>query len=104
MNPVSSATEANARKYTSLVLRALASAGQRPVAEAIGCHESTVSRMKSDGEIERFCQLLAALGLKVVPSAMRCFDPKDVEAILHQARCWLRHVESAEQLVFEDQE
>lgn len=55
-----------AREFESLVLNRLLSAGQRSVADAIGVSESTVSRWK-EGEIERWCKVLALLGLQLVP-------------------------------------
>lgn len=60
--------------------------------------ESTISRHISEGHLERSIRILAEVGLKVVPAEMKCFNPKDIDAILHQAKCWLAHVESSEQL------
>lgn len=71
--------ERRARKNESEVLKALAETGQAVAARDLGVHESTVSRMK-DGEIERFCSLLAAVGLKVVPMDYRCVNPEIAKA------------------------
>lgn len=57
--------DARAREFESLVLNRLLSVGQRTVADAIGVSESTVSRWK-EGEIERWCKVLALLELQVV--------------------------------------
>lgn len=86
---VSADLDARSRKIAAQILQSLASAGQAPVAAAIGASESTVSRMKSEGEIERLALLLAACGLKVVPADWRVFDPADVAVLLHGAKRWL---------------
>ncbi len=59
---------ARAREFEALILQQLASVGQRAVAEAVGVNESTVSRWK-EGDIERWCKVLALLGLQLVPES-----------------------------------
>lgn len=86
-----------ARKFETLILQRLASVGQRPVADALNTSESTISRMK-ESDIRRFCQMLAVLGVKCVPADVRCFNPKDVEVLLHGHRRWTEHLQSIEQL------
>lgn len=54
-----------ANKNETEILRALARAGQKAVAEELGVSESLVSRMKSGGELVKTAELLAALGLKL---------------------------------------
>jgi|11_taG_2_1085331.scaffolds.fasta_scaffold46163_2 GTP:adenosylcobinamide-phosphate guanylyltransferase len=98
MKTLSQGGGGRARKFESLILQRLSSVGQCAVAKELDTSESTISRMKKDGDIERFSKLMEVLGLKVVPADMKCFNPKDIDAILHQAKNWLRHVESAEQL------
>jgi hypothetical protein len=78
-------------------MQALASVGNAPVAFAVGCDEATISRMKPE-KFEQFCQILAVLGLKVVPNNMRCFDVRDIEAILYQAKRWMEHIQGVDQL------
>lgn len=52
----------------SLILNRLASLGQKPVAEATGIDESTLSRWKGKGgTVEQFCRFLSALGLQLAP-------------------------------------
>lgn len=89
-----------ARKNNSVLMRALASVGNGPVALAVGCDEATISRMKPE-KFEQFCQILAVLDLKVVPSDMRCFNERDIETILHQAKRWMEHVQGIDQLEFD---
>lgn len=69
------------RKTLSVILQALASVGQKPVADAIGKSEATVSRMK-DGDLQSFSLLLTTIGLKPVP----------IEAVCHDAD-YLKHLE-----------
>lgn len=58
--------DTRAREFESLFLQRLVSVGQKTVADAIGVSESTVSRWK-EGEIERWCKVVAQLGLRIVP-------------------------------------
>ncbi len=90
--------EARARKIYSLIVQRLASVGNAPVALAVGCDESTISRMKPEKFLE-LARILAVLDLKVVPKGMRCFDERDIEAILYQAKRWMDHVQGVDQLV-----
>ncbi|EIC8919810.1 transcriptional regulator [Salmonella enterica] len=51
-----------------LILNQLASVGQKPVADAIGIDESTISRWKGKGgHVEQFCRFLAELGIQLAP-------------------------------------
>ena len=54
-----------ANKNEAAILRALARATQKAVAEGLGVSESAVSRMKSDGELAKAADLLAVLGLEL---------------------------------------
>lgn len=54
-----------ANKNETAILRALARAGQKAVAEDLGVSESLISRMKSGGELAKTAELLAALGLEL---------------------------------------
>ncbi len=65
-NQLSPDLDTRARDFEALLLSRLLSVGQRAVADAIGVSESTVSRWK-EGEIERWCKVLAHLGLQLVP-------------------------------------
>ena len=90
-----------ARKNFAVVMQRLASVGMRDAAEYAGIDESTVSRWK-EKTINQFSRMLAKLGLKIVPVEMRCYNPKDIEAVFHQAQCWMNHINSADRLVYED--
>ena len=69
-----------ARKIESAVLQGLASQGQVTAAKALGVSESAISRLK-DGQIHVVAQLLAFLGLKVVPERVKCVDPEVAHAM-----------------------
>lgn len=58
---------------------------------------ATISRMKPEKFLE-FARILAVLDLKVVGSEMKCFNEKEIAAILHLAKSKLSEVESVEQL------
>lgn len=92
--------EARARKNYSLIVQRLASVGNAPVAHAVGCDESTISRMKPEKFLE-FARILAVLDLKVVGNEMKCFNEKEIAAILHLTKSKLSEVESVEQLEWE---
>jgi hypothetical protein len=79
-----------ARKNERVILHALAETGQSDVARAMGVAESTVSRFK-DGGIAQAAQLLAHVGLKVVPAGVQCFDPTYVEALRELAKHGVDH-------------
>lgn len=85
MPEVSPDLDAAARRNERAILQALASAGISPVAEVTGVDESTVTRWK-EKDIPRFCKMLAKLGIKCVPSAMRCYRPDAIAAIFTLAR------------------
>lgn len=56
----------NPVEMETLILKQLASTGQKPVAIAIGTDESTITRWKS-GQITQFCKFLAELKLQLAP-------------------------------------
>lgn len=91
MDSVSPLMDARTRKTAAVILRALASTGQRTVAEAMGISETTVSRMKSDGDLQRMAQLLTALGFKPVPIASKCLTPEraaEIDDYIERLRYW----------------
>jgi len=100
--PVSPAHAESARKNERLILRSLASYGQAHVAQALDVSESTVSRWK-DGEIARWAQCLAVLGLKVVPAEHLLCSPKMIEALLTFARQRVAQLDNVEQLQWEEE-
>lgn len=63
--------DARSRKTLGVLLQALAAAGQKHVADTLGCDISTVSRM----DFGRIALLLTALGHKPVPVEAKCVLP-----------------------------
>ncbi len=96
-NKLSPDQDARARKNYSYLMQKLASVGNLAVAEAVGVDESTISRMKPE-KFQEFARILAVLDLKVVPNEMKCFDEKEIGAILQLARSRMVDIESVEQL------
>jgi hypothetical protein len=104
MSEASLSREDRARKNAAAVLRRLASYGQATVAAELGISESTVSRWKGDGDIERYGRLLALLGLKVVPGDWRCYPPEHVDWLLLGNRIAAEKVRTADDLLEADDE
>jgi len=91
-----------ARKNHSAILTGLARVGQNTVATALDVDESKISKMKSGGDLQQLATLIAALDLKLVPAASRCFNPKEIETILWQAQQYLARIGSVDQLQWDD--
>lgn len=89
-----------ARKNERAVLQAFSRISQARIAEQMGASDSTVSRLK-DGQLEQFCLLLAACGLKAIPTEMQCFSRDKVHALLTLARDHLVQMEHPEELTWE---
>lgn len=100
MDGLSPAIAETARKNERSVLHAFARVSQTRIAEQLGVNDSTVSRLKGD-HLELLCALLAACGLKVVPTEMQCYHPDKMSALLTLARDHLVQMERPEQLVWE---
>lgn len=92
MNQVSAAIVQASRKNEQLILHSLAEHGQARIADMMGVHESTISRFK-DGGISQASALVAALGLKIVPQRMECFDPEYVRALRTLANLGIKQPE-----------
>lgn len=100
MNPLSSASAERSRKFHTLALQRVASVGQNHIATQLQVSEATVSRFVS-ADLERACQVLAALGLKVVPQDMKCYPKDEIDAIFTLARASMNRIGGVEQLSFE---
>lgn len=98
---VSDDVAARSRKNATIVLHKLGMVGLRPVADALGVAESTVSRMK-DGDIDRLGKMLAVLGLKVVSAELELMDMRQVEAMLTLTKAHINGIDSAAQLVLDE--
>ena len=77
------------------ILRKLADVTQERAADCMGVSASTVSRSKEN--LEGFCQLLAAIGLQVVPANSIVANKDDVRALERMAFQYLKfRLESGE--------
>ena len=74
-----------ARKSVAEILRRLAKRGQKTVGEALGKSETWVSRWKS-ADAQTCADLLAALGLKIVPAENECHSPAYIAHLRYFAR------------------
>lgn len=79
------AVSALSRKCQSEILRALASTGQKAAGEAIGKSETWVSRFASE-QLKTCADLLAVIGLKVVPAENKCYAPEYIEHLHYFAK------------------
>ena len=100
MTSLSSDFEERAKKTSSLILRSMHSVGQVNVADGLRVSESWVSKWKTE-ELDRTVKLLLLCGLKLVPSDVKCFHEKDIEALMHGAQRWLGDLTSSTQLSWE---
>lgn len=75
MSQVSKSPGETARKAMQKVLQRLQEPGKAgSVAVAMGVSDSTISRIKTE-RMEEVLNLLAHLGLKVVPADYKCVEP-----------------------------
>lgn len=106
MSTVSTDAPQGARKFASVILRRLATVKNVQVAQAVGCHETTVGRIASGelgiklADIDKF---LGALGLKIVDARRVCVNVDEYEAFQRLARLYLA-TPKAQQLDWGDED
>lgn len=67
----------------SAILRRLKERGRAAsIATVMGVSEATVSRLQSDGTLEKVCAVLAHCGLKVVPVEDVTIAPEKMQALI----------------------
>lgn len=71
------------------LVRRIAQATQTRIAACMGMHASTVSRMVSE-DLEKFSQLLAALGLQLAPDDAVVVSQADIDALERMAFKYLQ--------------
>lgn len=101
MSEVSPSMRESARKIETSLLRRLSSVGQVTVAQAMHVSEATVSRLK-DGQIAAVSQLLAALGLKLVPADFKVVDPARAQAMFTLYEAALARMSNPVDLLWEE--
>jgi hypothetical protein len=99
---VSTSQRESARKIESSLLQRLSSVGQVSVAKTMDVSESTVSRLK-DGQIAVVSQLLAALGLKLVPNDFKVVDPVRAQAMYTLYEAAINRMSNPAELLFSDE-
>jgi hypothetical protein len=92
----------SARKIESSLLQRLSSVGQVTVAKSMDVSESTISRLK-DGQIAVVSQLLAALGLKLVPADFKVVDPARAQAMYTLYEAAINRMSNPAELLFSDE-
>jgi hypothetical protein len=102
MTEVSPSMRESARKIESSLLQRLSSVGQVTVAKSMDVSESTISRLK-DGQIAVVSQLLAALGLKLVPADFKVVDPARAQAMYTLYEAAINRMSNPAELLFSDE-
>lgn len=102
MSELSNSMLERSRKIERAILHALADKGQATVGTDIGASESTVSRLK-DGQIETLSKVLAACGLKVVPSEYKCIDPRKAQAMVTLYEAAMSKIPNTVELLWGDE-
>lgn len=87
-----------ARKNEEAMRKALASVGQSAVAGRLAVDEATVSRWKSEGRLKQTAELLDALGLKVVPVTVKCYDESFIQSVFTLAKQRMAQLDAVEEL------
>lgn len=92
MNPVSATQVENTRKIGARlqgeILRRLAEVTQDRAADCMGVSPSTLSRQKED--LERFCQLLAALNIQLSPEGAITVSKEEIRSLERMAFKYLQ--------------
>lgn len=90
-----------ARKNARVLGQRVEACGIEPVADASGVGKSTISAWFNINR-DALGRALAAMGLKVVPVSMQCYDPKQIEALHTLAQLAMARMRSADDLTFEE--
>jgi|GEM_PF-1236419 len=101
MTQLSQEQVAWSRNMQTQVLNALAGTCQQDIAETMGIDSGTITRLK-DVHLIKLCNLLAALGLKIVPMELKCYNPEMVKMIYALARDNLMKSEEVDDFFHDD--
>lgn len=85
MSTSSQTKTATSRQIESLLLNALAEAGQSHVAASIGVDESTISKWKGSDYFAQISRVLSALGMKVIPTDERTVVLKKGDMVMSRS-------------------
>ncbi|WP_338615526.1 CII family transcriptional regulator [Pigmentiphaga sp. CHJ604] len=81
-------TRKTGARLQSEVLQRLAEVTQERAADCMGVSASTISRAKED--LDKFCQMLAALGFQLAPVDAVVTNQEDLRALKRMAMQWLQ--------------
>ena len=98
MAPLKQEEVSTAFKIESLILKALASTGQKPLSEKLDIDESYISKLKTTDQkinLKSISEMLAILGLKVVPVDYVTMRRDDAD---YQRRCTISYLETLQEL------
>jgi predicted DNA-binding protein (UPF0251 family) len=82
-------TRKSAARIQAAILQRLAGVTQEHAAECIGVSASTVSRAIAD-DLERICQIMAALNLQVATADSIVVEPEEMRALKRMACKYLQ--------------
>ncbi|MFU2050950.1 CII family transcriptional regulator [Bordetella hinzii] len=77
------------RKYLSQIMQRVATRGQKSLADKLEVSEATMSRFITN-DLERACQLIAALGLQVCAKDIVAISRDDIQALERMAYKYLQ--------------
>ena len=92
-----------AQKIEQIVKKYANNVGQIAIANEVNANTTKISRLMND-DLPIIAAALAFMGLKVVPTTMRCYSPESIEAIFRLAKERMAEMKSAEDLLFDDPE
>lgn len=88
-----------ALRFQSLVIESLNDTGHEAAAAALGVDKSTVNRLKNE-HLEKLCELLVFLDLKIVPADLKCFRAQDIDPYIQLAKRHMESIDGAEALAW----
>ncbi len=95
----------NAIKSDQLFRKALNGIGDIRASEVLGYADTSMITKMKKGEvnvsIEKLARLFDEMGVKIVPSNHRCFDPEKIDGVIKMAQQYMKTLD-ANKLEFED--
>lgn len=83
-------------KSHTAVLNGLERVGQNTIATVMNVDNSTITHLKDGSNkvnFESLCRAFEAMGLKVVPSDVKCYRQEDIEEILSMAKKYMQIID-----------
>jgi len=91
---VSADRSTRTHKTMSLVLKRAQTTANRRIAADLDIEESTLSRWRDD-HLPRAVEYLLAIGCKVVPAELKCYDESYIALLNYFAQIGMRHAVDA---------